>query len=150
MNCCFEDFKAQCEKHGLVAKDFGNGHWQIANGTMRVNWYPLSRKRSIYINLSKGAATREMGTAEDAIAFALGKKLFEVAKHERTKRKKTYRNQKERLLRRNPHCKWCRAKLTKETATIVHIVPLAMGEFDEPANWALACEPCNKGRHQSL
>lgn len=48
------------------------------------------------------------------------------------------------LLVRDPHCYYCRAFLTMQTATIEHLKPVSKGGADTMDNLALACECCNK------
>lgn len=65
----------------------------------------------------------------------------------------------ERQYARNPRCFYCRCPtelkprghntsphadhFAEQFATLDHAVPLAMGGKDHPANWRLACAPCN-------
>ena len=49
----------------------------------------------------------------------------------------------------DPRCVWCRAMLTKRSATMEHIVPLADGGTHEMLNLALACAHCNSHRDGS-
>lgn len=56
------------------------------------------------------------------------------------------RSVKLRLLSQHPHCKWCGATLTLATATIEHVVPLAVGGTNDEHNLALACATCNQKR----
>lgn len=66
-----------------------------------------------------------------------------------TKRKKSYRNPREKLLDQDPHCRWCGCTLTKRTATLDHIVPLGQGGKNEEKNYCLSCEPHNSIRGDS-
>lgn len=53
---------------------------------------------------------------------------------------------KVRMLNQNPHCKWCGATLTRQTATIEHLAPLSKGGTNDEHNLALACVTCNRER----
>jgi 5-methylcytosine-specific restriction endonuclease McrA len=48
-----------------------------------------------------------------------------------------------RLLREHPHCLYCGKHLTRKTATLDHIVPLAQSGADSACNLCLCCESCN-------
>jgi hypothetical protein len=67
----------------------------------------------------------------------------------KTKRRKSYKAQREMLLGRKPNCRWCGKKLTKRTATLEHVVPLSQGGADNESNWDLACKECNNERGDS-
>lgn len=67
----------------------------------------------------------------------------------RTKRKASYKEPREILLAQDPHCRWCGTRLTKRTATLDHIVPLAVGGKNDQSNYCLACERCNEWRADS-
>ncbi len=56
------------------------------------------------------------------------------------------RNLKIRLVKEDPHCRWCNAKLTMKTATFEHLVPLALGGTNEVKNISIACVGCNSAR----
>jgi predicted phage-related endonuclease len=53
---------------------------------------------------------------------------------------------KRAMLDAQPNCRWCNCKLTEATATIEHLVPLAVGGTNDRNNLALACEGCNQAR----
>ena len=53
---------------------------------------------------------------------------------------------KKSLLRRDPHCTYCRCPLTYETATIEHVVPWSQGGSNKLTNLALACWEHNHAR----
>lgn len=55
---------------------------------------------------------------------------------------KNYRNML--FDRGNVHCKFCRRKLTRTTATIDHVVPVTRGGTNAPDNLIIACEQCNQ------
>ncbi|MEA5505946.1 HNH endonuclease [Halotia wernerae UHCC 0503] len=47
-------------------------------------------------------------------------------------------------------CFWCDCKLTTETLTIDHYVPLSRGGSNKIKNLRLACFDCNQGRGNAL
>lgn len=49
-------------------------------------------------------------------------------------------------LRRFPFCQWCRAPLTRATATADHLVPVSDNGSDHLGNLCLSCKGCNNGR----
>lgn len=52
-------------------------------------------------------------------------------------------------LLRDPHCFYCRAKLTQATGTMDHLIPRHRGGSNRSENLRLACSRCNqqKGHH---
>lgn len=46
-------------------------------------------------------------------------------------------------------CRYCGASASDTTLTIDHVVPIALGGTDEPANLVTACAPCNAGKTSS-
>lgn len=139
----FQKFRKQVESEGLTAHDHGNGHWRITGGDYGVNFYP--RTGTVYIN---GVTHGLHGTIGDAIRFTntggLGKRIAKV------RRKKTYAGVKRKLLRRDPHCRWCGTELEEETATIEHLIPISRGGTNGGDNLRLACQPCNKERRNEM
>ena len=120
--------------------DKGDGHIQL-KGLLLVNYHPNSKNRTAYV-----AGTRKgikNVTNEQAIKMTFTPPDKDNLK---VKRRKSYRKQKDIMLAKKPYCHWCDCKLTKETATIEHIVPLAKGGLNNMNNYALACEKCNRER----
>jgi putative phage-type endonuclease len=66
---------------------------------------------------------------------------------EATKRKpgKVAKN-RARLMKLDPHCRYCGCTLTTRTATLDHRVPLALGGADDDSNYVLACKGCNSAK----
>jgi hypothetical protein len=51
------------------------------------------------------------------------------------------------ILRRDNHqCRYCGAKAPDVPLRVDHVVPVALGGGDDPANLVTACEPCNSGK----
>jgi hypothetical protein len=65
----FEKLKQACAARALVAKDHGNGHFQIVGGPKIVNWYPFSsRGPTVYINGAKSSTKeRDMNKVIDMV-----------------------------------------------------------------------------------
>ena len=131
---------------GLSVKDCGNGHVQIIGGPLLVNYYPTSKRRSVYI----AGTTRSYDhvTPEKAVAMC-----FEVPATRRefnANRKKGYRPIRKKLLAKDPHCYWCRTPLTLDTSTADHVIPLHRGGLDNNNNIVLACAPCNNKRGHDM
>ena len=139
----FAQFKTIVESKGLQAVDHGRGHWQIRGGRFCVNFWP--RKGSYYVN---GTNAGGKGSVADAIAATANSGHKRRSKVSR--RKKSYKSAKGRILRADPRCFWCRRNLTIETATFEHIIPLSRGGTNGRDNEAIACEDCNKGRGNKL
>lgn len=54
------------------------------------------------------------------------------------------------VLRRDNHtCRYCGAAAPDVKLTVDHVVPVALGGSDEPANLATACSACNSGKTSS-
>ena len=56
---------------------------------------------------------------------------------------------KKRLFAQSDRCHWCGKQLTKRTATLEHVLPLAQGGANVEENYALACKECNGARGDS-
>lgn len=139
----FARFNRDVMRAGLSARDCGNGHWQITGGAFLVNYYPSTRK--IYV----AATTKSScGNIDKAIRAAQNGPLVAFVRDRRSRY--GYGAPKRRMLRRDPHCHWCRCDLTAETATLDHVIPLAKGGLDNANNWVLACRKCNKERGNKL
>jgi 5-methylcytosine-specific restriction endonuclease McrA len=131
---------------GLSIRECANGHCQIVGGPLLVNYYPLSKRRSAYI---AGTTKRfEHVTPERAVAMAFEPPV--VRREHVVTRKGKYRALRRRLLRKDPHCHWCRCDLTLDTSTADHVIPLRRGGLDNPNNIVLACEPCNNKRGHAM
>lgn len=44
-------------------------------------------------------------------------------------------------------CHWCKKRLTMDTKTVDHIIPLSKGGSDNPSNLCIACRDCNSSKH---
>ncbi|OZC54879.1 hypothetical protein CH289_07930 [Rhodococcus sp. RS1C4] len=51
------------------------------------------------------------------------------------------------MLRRDNHtCRYCGATAPEVKLAVDHVIPVALGGFDEPSNLVTACVPCNAGK----
>ncbi|MEU9333181.1 HNH endonuclease [Streptomyces sp. NPDC048290] len=51
------------------------------------------------------------------------------------------------ILRRDNHtCRYCGASAPDAPLRVDHVIPVALGGTDTPANLVTACEPCNSGK----
>lgn len=133
----------ESEARGIEVKDCGNGHFQIM-GLVMVNYYPNSKRQSAYIS----GTTKAVQWVSVEQAFELSQKLpsgLPVAK-----RKQSYRRAKSKMLKKHNRCHWCDCKLSANTATIDHVVPLSRGGLDHHNNRVLACYQCNQERGNSM
>lgn len=104
-----------------------------------MNFYPFSKRRSIYINSTIGRIGFP-GSAPLAIEAAKG----HLARDRRTRPTSGARLRfKKALLKKDPRCFDCHTGLTHETATLDHIIPIAKGGTNADGNFQLACQPCN-------
>ncbi len=143
----FDAFKQTVAAAGLVAKDCGNSHWQIRGGKYCVNFYPFAKHGpTFYVNATNSGTKR--ATVQDAIVAASNP--MHKRRMVKTRRKRSYKGTKNRLLRSDPHCYWCRKPLDKATATNDHIIPLSKCGTNGLDNQVLACLECNRHRRAQL
>jgi hypothetical protein len=134
-------------KRGLRVIDRGQGHLQIAGGPLLVNYYPLAKKRSAYVAGTTGR--RVNVTPEQAIEMAFAPpSLTGISR--RDDRGGNYRSARKKMLRKDNRCHWCKIKLTLDTSTMDHVIPLHRGGLDNANNRVLACEPCNTKRGHEM
>jgi len=132
--------KQLAKKYAVTFTDRGKGHLQI-HGQLLVNYSPESKNQSAYV---RGTKIAQKGvTLEQAFIMSITVPNLITNK---VKRKNSYRKEKLKLLNKHPFCKWCHTKLSIETATIEHIIPLVIGGLNNFNNYAIACEKCNKTR----
>jgi hypothetical protein len=138
--------KRAADAKGLTIIDHGNGHFQISGGPLLVNYYPLAKRQSAYI--AGTTKKRTFVTPEEAVemAFSEPERVGQESKAKRGRQ----RQHRLKLLAKHPYCRWCGTKLTEETATIEHIIPLDRGGLDNLNNKALACAECNHKRANNM
>lgn len=150
----FESFASQCSAQGLTARDCGRGHWQIDGGLVRVNYYPYSKRKTVWVSGTHGA-TSFSGSVEQAIEAARGKaETMQLGKAPKLKR---LTDSRVRRLKNKWYsdgqkvfCKWCKKELSREECTIDHVVPLARGGGNYESNLVPACQSCNLKRGHEL
>ena len=125
-------------------KDCGGGHIQI-KGSLIVNYYPDSKKRTAYVCGMVGSAKRV--SPQKAVTMANEPPINNGFKAPRLK---NYKSAKTKLLAKNKNCHWCKEPLTRATATLDHVIPLSRGGLNNDNNYVLACEPCNSKRGNSM
>jgi len=136
-----KDLARLARMNGVEVIDRGNGHIQL-KGKLLVNYYPESKKKTAYVAGTVGA--KKFISFDDAIRMA--NEIPMKFPDRKAERKKSYKGSKNKLLAKKPFCHWCNEKLTKETATLDHVIPLAKGGLNNMNNYVLACEPCNQKR----
>lgn len=145
----YKEFAERVRAAGLTPRDCGGDHWRIENGRYEVNWWPNSRRKTIYVNgLSKGNTTR-YGDIEAAIAAALEDPELK-RRGKRADRKKHYRREKRVMLTKDPRCHWCKCDLNGKTATLDHRISLARGGSNATDNMVLACKKCNQEKGHEI
>lgn len=143
-NITFKNFCKKAEEAGLIPIDHGNGHWQLTGGPLIVNYYPHSKRQTIYVcGTTGGTNFASLGDAIQAVLKAPSLKNH-LEKCQRSQNKS--RTFKKRLFKRSNLCNWCGIALTRDTATLDHVIPLARGGLDNMNNVVLACQPCNQKR----
>lgn len=54
-----------------------------------------------------------------------------------------------RLLKDDPHCRYCRGRVHRRNATLDHIIPVSKGGEHTEANLVLCCATCNSRKSDS-
>lgn len=141
----YEDkLKKLCEEYGFQLEEKPNGHFQI-KGKLLVNYYPYSKNKTAYIAQTAGGF--KYVTPEVAVEMAANLPPLSEGK---TERKRSYREDKDKLYRKRPYCNWCNKQLTRKESTLDHIVPLSRGGLNHHNNYVLACKECNQQRDNKM
>ena len=135
---------------GVKVVQVSDHHWQV-HGQIMINHYPLSKKKTAYIqNTTAGI---ENVSVKQALSWAANPALIPRAKLPYSKKRKTnstYKRAKKRLIKKGMvNCFWCKKPLNDDV-TLEHIVPLSKGGLDCESNWALAHEKCNQAQGDKL
>ena len=116
---------------------------------MLVNFWPYAKRGpSAHVAGTKGGA--KSVTIDEAIRMTCTPPPRGGYGGKRDQRSGNYRKIKIRMLRKSDVCWVCGTKLTVETATLDHVIPLTRGGQDHHTNMKLACEPCNKERGSEM
>ncbi|ACG60405.1 gp83 putative HNH endonuclease [Iodobacter phage PhiPLPE] len=133
----------------VTLKDQAAGHIQL-KGVWVVNYYPCSKNKTAYI---KGTVKGYANTSEEkAVSMASEQPPVAPCSHktERSKSGRYGKYKRWRVSGKRNHCRWCKAVLTYETATLEHVVPLNRGGLDCESNWDIACLACNTSRGNGM
>lgn len=131
---------------GLTVRNCGNGHFQISGGLKPLNWYPFSKKRSVYINGAKQAIHL---FSRDPVPLILNFVIHGELPSQKGSPRKVLTNVRRRLHQKNPRCDWCKKELEFEASTLDHIIPLSKGGSNRADNLCLSCVACNRARGNS-
>jgi hypothetical protein len=123
----------------------GEYHFQVI-GRFVVNYYPT--KRTIYVNGTTSAAAHKGGWADVIKAATEPPPIIAPHRRERRLPCSFYRDQKQRIWKRDPRCFWCRKEMALDECTLEHEIPLARGGSNVSDNLKIAHAECNK-RHGS-
>lgn len=124
----FDMFLRMAQGAGLDAIECSEDIWILTGGAEPVEYYR-----------SDGIPPKKV------IRQALGKRQKESGKISPRARR-----HRDLLFARHPYCHWCNKKLTKETRTLEHLLPISMGGTDALKNLRLACPECNSQRDLSV
>ena len=130
----------------VVCVNEAGGHYQVRGGALLVNWYPFSAKQTAYVSATKKGV--QNASPEQVIGLATTAPDVQAEKVERNAGRA--KRAKLRMLKKSPFCHWCGAELTRETATLEHIIPLKRGGLDHHNNMTLACDTCNQKRGHNM
>ena len=143
----FSRFQKIAEANGLKAKQCSAHHFQIIGGALIVNYYPNSKKHTVYVN---GAVDGKSHVSlDEAINIASGTSKKKVSTT-KDKRKKSYKALKRKMYDKDNKCCWCHIEMTYQEATIEHEIPLDKGGSNREDNLALAHEQCNSEHGNNL
>ena len=137
--------RAECEKIGAELVECGNnGHFQI-KGKLLVNYYPFSKKLTAYV----AGTTTGKKSCTPAEAVLMSKTQPMLAK--KGVRTDGARAKRAAMIKKGiTTCYWCGMKLTLNTSTIEHIIPLSTGGLENANNRTLACKDCNEARGNTM
>lgn len=138
-------FQKAVQAAGFTARECRSDHWQILDGEFIVNVWPYTRHGFRFA--PHGARVRN-GNLVDAIQAA-GGTISAAQKSERQSRNRA-RKVKERLLKADPHCHYCRKELKRPDARLDHKIPLSRGGTNEDSNLVLACESCDRSKGDAM
>ena len=138
------DLELMCLEREVEYKDYGNGHIQL-RGPLTVNYYPNSKNKTAYVAATKKGFKHV--TPEEALQMC-----FEAPQSNgvKCKRSKNTRKIRAAMLKKSNKCHWCGVKLTIDTSTIEHVIPLDRGGLENANNRVLACQPCNENRGNNM
>lgn len=145
------DLQKLAAPHDIRVTDRGHGHIQLL-GKQLVNYYPLSRRRTAYVD---GTTNGRAGVEpKEAILMAL---IDPSAKPPEGKPKRRQQTRiKKRLLKRTQQingmyrCWYCPHLFWPDELTVEHLIPVSKGGADIDANKVLACAPCNSDRGNKM
>lgn len=141
------DLRDAAAARGATVHHKGNGHYQV-KGRLLVNYYPLSKKRTAYVDATTHG--KHYVSPTEAVEMAFTPPPIASADKKDTRHGHS-RNQRIRLIRKNgPYCHWCGCKVTVNTSTVEHVIPLHRGGLDNANNRVLACQPCNHKRGHDM
>ena len=144
MSVAWHEFERIVKTRGLTPVDHGYGHWQIVGGGFLVNFYPETKRGSVFcVAGMKGI----VGGLEAAIAAA----AEPVPAGKGTRKGQSYHQRmRRRLLKRDPHCYLCGCELNERTATLDHYIPISKGGHEGQDNCRVACEGCNLEKSDTM
>lgn len=47
-------------------------------------------------------------------------------------------------------CYYCNVFLSKQEATVDHVVPKSLGGLNHPSNYVISCKPCNDNKGNNI
>jgi len=138
-----DKIREECSGLEIEVIDRGNGHIQL-KGKLLVNYYPNTKKCSAYVAGTRKAETHV--TIQRAIEMTYLPPDVKPYK----KRRRNTKPIRQKMLKKSTACHWCGNKLTLNTSTLEHIIPLHRGGLDNENNMALACPECNQKRGHNM
>lgn len=147
-------------KAGLVLEQKSDQHFQIKGGKLLVNYYPLSKKRTAYVDSTKQGFSHIDPDTAVQMALKAPAKIMDTGRH--IGKRKNHRGTVNRLWEKQKGlCHWCSKQMVRardadtekiqhDWATKDHVIPLGRGGLDHPKNIVLACHQCNRDRGNDM
>jgi len=133
-----------CEARGYEIKALPNSHYQINVGNALFNYYPRSKRKTLYINGTNQGIND--CSVYDVIKIIEKKVDIKLPKTKKISNKVF----KESLYKDTKVCFYCGLSLSFSDATVDHIMPLSKGGLNNRNNVCLCCYKCNSSKGSSV
>lgn len=143
-----ELLKKLAKEKNIELTERPNGHFTL-HGDLMVHYYPYSKNKIAYVNGTVKGIKKV--NPQQAVDMCFKAPETSKIKDKRFSNQKTNRKHRQNIINKgNTNCMWCNKILTINTSTLEHIIPLDRGGLNNPCNFGLACESCNKKRDNNM
>lgn len=132
------------EKHLEISR-----RWKKSNPTKVLKWKTSWRKRSKQSILKSEQKWRKNNPEKSRKIklryYSNNKEKFRAAYHARRAREGTFSKEDLEVRYQSQHgkCAYCKKKMAQKKMHVDHIIPIALGGSNYPANLQLTCRTCN-------